>query len=381
VRKFVNPVLTTASEDDALAATKAAVRTTEDAFSIVLRDPTLVQRGRALVLRARVDGLGETGNVIVKVFALAHRGHFLREKTGLRVLSGVRAVREWVPRLLADHDGAMAILMDEVPERASLPLLLGSRDSSGAVRTLIEVAKRLGALHGHARDSVARFRVAVPESLLPGRQLCAAIPTILAFYTQATDGGSAQPDVLTSALAELGRRVDKRGSLSTVTLGDMAPSNILLGPMGPVFVDLEYAEVRHAFYDAMFWRCICPFPTATADSMDVAYREGLREGGIDLDDEDFRRERFLLASHRIFWMLSWNGKRLLEGDREFVPGVGARSMLRRYLDDYVRLAAPDESTGAPVLIRSAQRLTDALARLWPESQPQGEFPCFAGDQA
>jgi hypothetical protein len=186
--------------------------------------------------------------------------------------------------------------------------------------------------------------------------------------------------VLAAALAELGGRLDKRGPLSTITLGDMAPSNILLGPTGPVFVDLEYAEVRHAFYDAMFWRCICPFPTATADAMDVAYREGLREGGIDLDDEDFRRERFLLASHRVFWMLSWNGGTLFEGDHEFVPGIGARSMLRRYLEDYVRLDAPDESTVAPVLVRSAQRLTNALARLWPESQPSGEFPCFAGDR-
>jgi hypothetical protein len=156
----------------------------------------------------------------------------------------------------------------------------------------------------------------------------------------------------------------------------MAPSNILLGPTGPVFIDLEYTEVRHAFYDAMFWRCICPFPTATADTMDAAYRDGLREGGIDLDDEDFRRERFLLASQRIFWMLSWNGGTLFGGDRELVPGIGARSMLRRYLNDYVRLAASDESTVAHILVRSAQRLTEALAQLWPESQPQGEFPCF-----
>jgi hypothetical protein len=111
--------------------------------------------------------------------------------------------------------------------------------------------------------------------------------------------------------------------------------------------------------------------------MDLAYHEGLIAGGVAIDGDAFRRQRFLMASHRVFWTLSWNWSTLFDRDRPFAPGAGARSMLRRYLDDYVELvAASDANDAASVLLRCARRMTDALARLWPDTPAREEFPCF-----
>src|SRR4051812_7615657 len=98
-------------QDDAPSALEAGVRATEDAFSVRLRDPALLRSGRATVLRAHAQGADGAGAVVAKVFTSAHREHFLRERAALRALASISAVREWVPRLIADHDGAMALLM------------------------------------------------------------------------------------------------------------------------------------------------------------------------------------------------------------------------------------------------------------------------------
>ncbi len=52
---------------------------------------------------------------------------------------------------------------------------------------------------------------------------------------------------LQSELMRVADEVDGPRILSTITVGDMAPSNVLLGLDGPVFLDFEYCGIRSGF--------------------------------------------------------------------------------------------------------------------------------------
>jgi hypothetical protein len=83
----------------------------------------------------------------------------------------------------------------------------------------------------------------------------------------------------------------------------------------------------------------------------------------------------VFAAHRLFWTLSWNMHELLARDRDFVPGIGARAMLRRYVDAYLALSKRCASEAA-ALPRLAAWLAEELSSLWPDADPAFEFPCF-----
>jgi Ser/Thr protein kinase RdoA (MazF antagonist) len=61
-----------------------------------------------------------------------------------------------------------------------------------------------------------------------------------------------------TALDRLAASIVEDGPCSTVTVGDMAPSNVLLDDARVIFVDFEYAGVRHPFYGAMSRAASCP---------------------------------------------------------------------------------------------------------------------------
>jgi hypothetical protein len=172
---------------------------------------------------------------------------------------------------------------------------------------------------------------------------------------------------LHAELLEVADLVDEVNDLSTITVGDMAPSNVLLGPRGAVFIDLEYCGVRNAFYDAMYWHCIYPLSPDTADQMDLAYRDGLCAGGIHLSRGQFLTAMQLFFSHRLFWTLSWDLEVLFKEDRHIVPGVSLRATICHYLREYIRFAATVPRVDHPHLLSVAKRLETRLSQLWPEA--------------
>jgi hypothetical protein len=318
--------------------------------------------------------MSRDGAVIVKRFSRDHREHFLRERAGLALLSSVPQLDGFVPRLQGDDESTLTLWMENVPERgAYAEIISGSQISEGA-SILRETAHRLGILHGHARSLAAAFLSRVPEQQTPGSTLRASIPAVASFLRlalrDANDGEFAAHSEFQAQLRSVASAVDEPSGLTTLTLGDLAPSNILLGLHGPVFIDLEYCSVRHAFYDAMFWHCICPVPPRVADSMDAAYCEGLRFAGAAINPESFRREMLLFASHRLFWTLSWNMDELMKRDREVVPGISMRATLLRHLGEYVRLANMQDLE-RDVLLRVVARLDDRLSRLWADHSGGG----------
>jgi hypothetical protein len=306
--------------------------------------------------------------VIVKRFSEAYRAHFSRERAGLSSLAGIAALDGFVPKLLADDEAEATLLIECVEQKAPYAAVVGSRGDE-SVRVLVESARRLGLLHGHARSAISDFRARSPEPASPGALLRAALSSTMAFIEQTLAGDPAgavgfAPGAIHSALLAVAARVDEQDSLSTITLGDMAPSNVLLGTSGPVFIDLEYSGIRSGFYDAMYWHCIYPVGPEIADLMDTAYRDGLGAAGVSLSEPRYLAGTFLFMSHRLFWTLSWNLLPLLEQDRDVVPGVSARQTIRRYLREYVRFASKLPFVEYPALLDVAERLDARLCEAY-----------------
>jgi hypothetical protein len=304
---------------------------------------------------------------ILKQFQLEHRHHFLRERAGLGLLSSLAALEGFVPRVLAHDESTLALLLEDIVEIAPYQEQVFAHDPSPAA-LLESTARRLGELHGRARELVPQFLREVPDPIAPGALLNEGAAGTLAFIQRALSpavcaelnlGSGLQAELLSVA-----ERVDEPSALTTLTLGDMAPSNILLAPHGPVFIDLEYCAVRHACYDAMFWHCICPFSNQLTNRMDASYRAGLSSAGMHLKEAQFLRAMYLFMTHRLFWTLSWNMESLFDRDRDVIPGVSTRATLIQYLREFVRFAAQIPAPEHPLLLQAAKRLEARLSSLW-----------------
>jgi len=353
-------------------AVAAAVRSAETAFALKLDAPHVLRDGRATVVRALSLNGRTRGPVIIKQFKEVHREHFIRERAGLGMLSTIPSLNGFVPQLLADDDAGLVLLIEGVEEQASYSDVILS-DGPIAARTLADTARRLGVLHGHGRSRVLDFRAKVPEQPSPGTLLRQQVGSTLAFIARALSNDPAAVRELAvgadvhSQLMMVAGRVDECDMLSTITVGDMAPSNILLGSQGPVFIDLEYCGIRNAFYDAMYWHCIYPVSADIANCMDLAYRDGLNAAGIRIAEDRFAVTMFLFMSHRLFWTLSWNMEELLQRDRDIIPGVSTRKVICAYLREYARYAETLPRVEHPALVAIAERLEERLSQLWPEA--------------
>ena len=112
--------------------------------------------------------------------------------------------------------------------------------------------------------------------------------------------------------------------------------------------------------------------------MDAAYARGSREAGAELTEAKFEHDMLLFAAHRTFWTLSWNMDPVFVADRDFVPGIGARAILRRYLKECLILSKRHDAA-SPDWLRLLATLADRLADLWPDAEPSFELPCFSAE--
>jgi tRNA A-37 threonylcarbamoyl transferase component Bud32 len=350
------------------------VRHAESVLPVRLEALELVrQGGRATIVRAFSSNGVTRGPVIVKQFKQAYREHFLRERAGLGIISRIAALEGFVPRLLADDESRLILLSESIEEQRSYSDVISSNDADLAMRTLVDTARRLGILHGGARSGVREFQAKVADQTNPGVLLRKGLRSTLAFIRLALSDGAdkarelAVGSELHAELMEVADLVDETNAFLTITVGDMAPSNLLLGRRGPVFIDLEYCGVRNAFYDAMYWHCIYPFSPDAADQMDLAYSDGLHAAGIRLPEGQFLSTMHMFLSHRLFWTLSWDMEALFKEDRDVVSGVSMRTTICGYLREYIRFAATVPRVDHPQLLSVATRLEARLSQLWPEA--------------
>ena len=185
------------------------------------------------------------------------------------------------------------------------------------------------------------------------------------------------------ALAALARYVGETGDWTTVTHGDMAPGNALRAAGGWRLLDFEYAGVRPALYDALFWSLCCPFPPTLIDAADRAYREALAAGfPLALDEAAYAGTRARVAAWRTLDLLHWLGPTLLAADRPWAPGLGARGAVTWHLARCLAVAAeaPDDPLVAPIAA-AARRLERGLVERWGRAPDAAAvWPAFAADR-
>lgn len=303
---------------------------------------------RAAVWRHAVEADAPTRSVVVKRYADPSAPTAQRERAAYA--AAIEADLP-LPRCLAQLDDAL--ILEDVPGEPLDPL-----PERTDVDTLRRVARALGRVHAQARAAGARLPTP-PAYLEQAQVLRDAWPKIEAFFVAAgipTAGVEPALARLADALAT------PDPAACTLTLGDMAPSNVLVTPDRVGFVDLEYAGLREPFYDAMFWRVIVPFPPALAATLDVDYHAALRESGWAMSDPAFALGRARAATHRLFWTLSWGLWGLFKRDWPVVPdGPGMRSVLQGYLANLVSVIEP---LGEPVLTQAASHLREVLGERW-----------------
>jgi hypothetical protein len=357
------------THDDQGTSLAEVTQRAESVFGLKLEGIAVLRDGRATVIRAISHRGPSAREVVIKRFKAPNMDHYLRERTGLSVLADMPNLEGFVPELVAADDGSTTLVIESIPESESYAALVAAGRSASA-RVLTDTAWRLGALHGGARSGISELSSKAPAQPSPGTFLRGAAPATLELIERVLASGGARAfplERVESELMDVADQVDQEGPLSTVTLGDLAPSNVLLGLRGPVFIDLEFCGVRGAFYDAMYWHCIYPFPSEMADEMDRAYSAGLQSAGINLTPNEFALTMHSFMSQRLFWTLSWNLQGLLERDREVGDGGSMRSAVRRYLHEYCRVADSLPRVAHPTLLSVAREVCSALSRLWRET--------------
>jgi aminoglycoside/choline kinase family phosphotransferase len=348
-----------------------------ESLGLTLVRPTLLSEGRARVMRYLVASESGPQTVIVKT-ADPESMTFRRELAAYRVLPVCSTSSAAVPRLMgALPEHGVLVLEDITPGTRLLDLLLGD-DRIAACAGLGKTSHALGALHASGRSARDRFTVQLgadqPDLHEQATSFERAFPALHAFI--AALGIRATP-AFAGALEKLSRHIAAGGQDTTLTLGDIAPTNVLFRSGEAVFIDFEYCGIRHPFYDSMFWRCMCAFPPDVCDAMERDYRRGLTENGWTFDDDRFDRAMVDTAAHRLFWMLGWSSTaELLEDDRRAPP---TRALVLHYFTEFLRLA--EGRPHDPALVAMAEACLASLFARWEDRPVDASFPAFAGSAA
>jgi len=340
------------------------------ASGLELADPTLIRRGpRNLVFQCRIAGSNPSREVIVKA---AHGAQDLlaTEASALRLLGKNARTSQWIPRLLRYDPAARLLVTESVGPARSLEELLHGTDRTAVQQALAATAHSLAELH--ALTSRLDERTASTLAADQAAAFSKGLPAIADFFSRA---GVVLTEPAVAELHSIAEGVAHPQEKLAFTVGDMAPSNVLITGSGPVFIDFEYAGFRHAFYDAVFWRCICPFPATIATSMDEAYQQGWSDAGSAMTHAVFTESMALMTAHRALWALTWGTHALWAADSEWAPRVGGRLLVRRWLRGFHTLASKGKTFRQ--LARAVHDLDDALGGHWPETQnTKGLFPAL-----
>jgi hypothetical protein len=346
------------------------------------------------VWRARVTGgsraPGAPPSVIIKRFK-AEPARGLDEWAALGLLTDAGIDPAPAPRFLGGDPTARCFVMEDLGAGPSLEDLLRSREPDAgrrAAEALCAIAGLTGRLHAatrgltadfdRRRDGLAHRPLAPAAAAARGlRQRCRDLDAWLDAVGEA--GGRGVDD----ALEVLARFVEEPGDWTTVTHGDMAPSNSICPVGGWRLLDFEYAGARPALYDALLWTLFCPLPPLVIEDADRAYREALAAGfPLAHDDAVYATARARVAAWRTLDLLHWLPPALLAADRPWAPGLDARDAVTWHLARFLTMAAaaPDDLVAAPIAA-AARRLERRLVERWGRAPDAGAvWPAFAVDR-
>ena len=332
---------------------------------MLLGQPECLQEGpRATVVRASVRG-GPVASIVLKHFREQPERAF-DEWAGLEFLHRRGGERE--PRLLAgDVDARLLVLEDLGPGRSLGALLLGT-EPRAATAGVLDTARLIGQLHARTLGAQAEYdtlRQALPPRPERARaehaRLLLEHAERLSRWLEAVEVPPA-PGLL-AELAGVARTLAHPGPFLAFTHGDLAPANVLFTPEGPRLLDLEYAGMRHALYDALMWLVSVPLPDELVARADIAYRITLSASCEAAQvDAEWVRARATVALARTVNLFQWLPPRVLEEDRPWAPGLTERAALLHHLARCRALLAPAD--GFPALARTLEALEARLRERW-----------------
>ena len=328
------------------------------------------------------------GSVIVKRWKIQpERG--LDEWAALDLLTEGRPDVAIAPRFLGGDLAARCFVMEDLGRAPTLEDMLnasGAGAREGAAAALVDVARLTARLHVAARALASVFdrrRDALEARPRPTASEAAhwlrRRGGDLEAWLRAVGAGRAGP--VDEALKALADFVEAPGAWTTVTHGDMAPSNTLRAADGWRLVDFEYAGVRPALYDALLWTLFCPFPPELVERADAAYRDALAEGfPAARDARQYAAARARVAAWRMLDLLHWQSPALLEADRPWAPGVGARGAVLWHLARFHALAPADDAVTAPTAAATRPLERALLARWGAAPDAASVWPAFRADR-
>jgi hypothetical protein len=309
----------------------------------------------------------------------------LDEWAALELLTEGRPDADVAPRFVGGDLAAQCFVTEDLGRAPTLEDALnasgvGAAESAGAA--LVEVARVTARLHVVARgladafdrrrDALAaRPRPTAPEAAHWLRRRGADLEAWLHAV------GESLPGPVDAALEALASFVETPGAWTTVTHGDMAPSNTLRAAEGWRLVDFEYAGVRPALYDALLWTLFCPFPPDLVERADVVYRDGLAEGfPAARDARQYAAARARVAAWRMLDLLHWQPPGLLDADRPWAPGVGGRGAVLWHLARFHALLPMEDAVTAPIAAATRPLERALLARWGAAPDAASVWPAF-----
>jgi hypothetical protein len=333
---------------------------------------------------------GAPGSVIVKQWK-SQPARGLDEWAALALFTAADLERPPGPRFLGGDAAVRCFVMEDLGAGPSLETLLRARDAGAGQRAgaaIVEIARRAGQMHADGRGLAVEFdRLRDALELRPLRPAAVAARGLhgrgadLAGWLAAV--GASRGAGTDDALVDLAAFVGETGEWTTVTHGDMAPGNTALAADGWRLLDFEYTGVRPALYDALLWTLFCPFPSALIEAADGAYRETLGTAfPLAHDDLAYAAARARTAAWRTLDQLHWMGPALLDADRAWAPGMGARHAVLWHLARFraVAMETPDDAAVAPIA-EVLNRLEARLVSRWgPAPDPAALWPAFAAHQ-
>jgi hypothetical protein len=343
------------------------------------------------VWRARVVGApGALGSVIIKRFK-SEPARGLDEWAALDLLTDAGLDPAPAPRFLGGDPAARCFVMEDLGTGPSLEDLLRVREPGAGERVeeaLCAIAALTARLHAAMRGLTADYDRR--RDRLAHRPFSPAAAAARGLRERRRDldawlgaVGEAKGRGVDGALEALARFVEEPGDWTTVTHGDMASSNSISSAGGWRLLDFEYAGVRPALYDALFWTLFCPFPLALIEAADRAYRTALAAGfPAARDATAYATGRARVAAWRMLDLLHWIPPARLESDRPWAPGLGERGAVTWHLARFLSVAQPvdaDEVVGP--IADVARRLKRALLPRWgPAPEAGAVWPALAADR-
>jgi hypothetical protein len=332
----------------------------------------LKQGNRSYVLRCAVtsdDASLPTSVILKQIKQQSDRGY--DDWAGVQFLSDVKSDPPFVPRFLGgDPEAGFFIMEDLGPGHTLEDLLLGT-DRAAAEEALLGLAAIAGRMHvatNGREDEYGQIRASIgPMTTCIRAWNASNLREGLSVVGQAFQAVDVQPGRgFDEECARVARTLETPGAWLVYTHGDMAPSNNHYRTALPRLLDFEYGAFRHALYDVIFWRIICPFPAAIALRMDDIYRRAVASAIPEAAREStFYSALARLCAYDLCINLTWHFQHAIEHDRPWAGDFTVRQALLYKLDVFSTVT---ENTGQlEALGESMGKLEERLKALWADA--------------